>query len=264
MTWEDLSDSLPDPNINALSAVGSFDNPNSGTVIAGTYAAGVIVSTDGGDTWESRWPTGLEGGFIESLSVSKQFEEDGTMIAGCYGGFYMTWDGGEHWTRVTTVERYDDRREDTGIWEPIPQVPILGGLPMAPRDKELSFRGWQYPWAAVRNPLFAEGYASIGTVPGARVQFNFNGTEVHWIGVRSPIGGMAAWSLDGGEPDTLDFFSPIEEISVDVLELDGLVKGPHTLTIEVLGEGDGPNWNHVVVVDGFDVVYGEQETYTSD
>ncbi len=250
--WESQQNRMPDPNLNAL--VVSGESLDDLTIAVATHGAGVTLSTDAGTTWETRWPDGLEGGFVECLALSPNFAVDGTMIAGCYGGFYMTWDGGYTWTRTTSVERYDDRREDTALWSPSPEVPLLAN---SIRHLQPWRRGKDFDWYAEVGAQYAEGVATIGCVPESGLRFEFDGTGVDWIGARTPSSGAAVWRLDGSPPDTLDLYSPVEEWNIPVLSLDGLYDGHHVLKIGVVGEGDRHNWDQQVIIDAFDVHYGE-------
>lgn len=259
LTWESRVNRMPDRNITTLSVSATFAEDQ--TVAVSTHGAGVVLSSDGGTSWEQRWPDGLEGGFVECVALSPNFAQDSTMIAGCYGGFYMSWDAGATWTRTTSVERYDDRRQDTALFAPTPWPPTLN---LSGDQQQLWHLLSDLDWFAIAGDEYAEGGATIGTLPHSSVYFDFVGSGVTWIGARGPSGGMAAWSLDGGAPDTLDLYSPVDEFDIPVLTLSGLAPGLHALEIEVLGEGERLNWDAQVTIDAFDVTYGETETFHSN
>jgi photosystem II stability/assembly factor-like uncharacterized protein len=256
LTWDSRVNRMPDGNITTMSVSRTFAEDH--TVAVSTHGAGVVLSEDGGTSWEKRWPDGLEGDFVECLALSPNFAQDSTMIAGCYGGFYMSWDAGFSWTRTSSVERYDDRRQDTALFSPTPWPPALN---LEEEQTQLWRLLTDLDWFAIAGEEYAEGAATVGTLPHSKAHFDFVGSGVSWIGARGPSGGLAAWSLDGGTPDTLDLYSPIEEFDLPVLTLTGLAPGLHLLEIEVLGEGEELNWDAQVVIDAFDVFYGESETF---
>jgi hypothetical protein len=91
------------------------------------------------------------------------------------------------------------------------------------------------------------------TVAGASASVTFTGTSVTWIGRRNRGGGIALVRVDGGPAIEVDLFARPNEIRTNILTLNGLSDGKHTLTIEVTGRQNPLADSNVVVVDAFDV-----------
>ena len=257
-TWVDLSHALPDLSITKMAISGTYATDQ--TIAVSTHGAGIVVSTDGGDTWQRRWPFQLEGGFTESLDVSKHFAQDSTMIAGTYGGFYLTRDAGTTWQLVTNVERYEDSRQDTAMLRPDgePRAMLSGGLT---GDQIHQAKAGAAPpaWASFAGiQSFTESSQTFGLEPGETATFRFHGTGVRWIGYRGPDAGEALWSIDGGLVSSINLRQPERELQAVVLEITGLEERLHRLdlTIGLVPEAEN-RWDQVVAIDAFDVFYGE-------
>jgi hypothetical protein len=97
------------------------------------------------------------------------------------------------------------------------------------------------------------GAAVESTVAGATASFSFTGTSVRWIGRRSRGSGIAMVRVDGGPALEVDLFARPNEVRTNVLTLNGLSDGKHTLTIEVTGRQNALAESNVVTVDALDV-----------
>ena len=89
----------------ALTASPQFDTD--GTIFASTDGAGVLRSTDRGDTWDNV-SAGLGHRSIRALAVSPAYGADSTVFAGGPDGVYKSVDGGVTWQR--SVEGLDNPR----------------------------------------------------------------------------------------------------------------------------------------------------------
>jgi hypothetical protein len=66
--------------------------------------------------------------------------------------------------------------------------------------------------------------------------------------------GIATVSVDGGTPKTVDLFArPTDEAHSDIIVINDLSAGPHTLTITVTGQANTEAQGNMVVVDAFDI-----------
>lgn len=90
-------------------------------------------------------------------------------------------------------------------------------------------------------------------MPGAQASFTFTGTSVTWIGNRNVRSGIALVKVDGGLGSEVDLFARSEEIHTQIITVNGLSAGRHTLTIEVTGRQNPQALSNVVVLDAFDV-----------
>jgi hypothetical protein len=98
------------------------------------------------------------------------------------------------------------------------------------------------------------GTAARSTIAGARAEFTFNGTAVHWIGYRGPYAGIADVWLDGVFADRVDLYAPAEELMAPVFAATDLASGAHVLRIESTGLRNPSSIGSTVVVDAMDVV----------
>jgi hypothetical protein len=117
-------------------------------------------------------------------------------------------------------------------------------------EPSISYAGTQWtPHNDAR--VWSEGSTATSNRPGDTATFRFNGTSVSWIGCqKGSAGGVANVYIDGAfvKEVKLNQSYPIEGYQMTVFRADGLVNGPHVLTIQVTNT-DGS----YVVVDAFDV-----------
>lgn len=97
--------------------------------------------------------------------------------------------------------------------------------------------------------VFASVWGDPSNPDSQKVIFSFTGTQVQWIGMRTPDGGKADVYLDGAFQGTLDLCHPEEQFPVVIWTSAVLVSGPHALEIKRAGANCGLNW---VVVDAFE------------
>lgn len=98
------------------------------------------------------------------------------------------------------------------------------------------------------------GAAVESTSAGATITVNFTGTSIRWLGSRGRSMGIATVSVDGGPAKTVNLFArPMDEAHSDIIVLNDLSNGPHTLTITVTGQADSQASGSRVVVDAFDI-----------
>jgi hypothetical protein len=116
-------------------------------------------------------------------------------------------------------------------------------------ESSISYAGAWTPDNQAR--VWSEGQTATSNVPGSTATFSFTGTSVSWIGCeKDSASGVADVFLDGIFQTTvrLNQNYPIEGYQMTVFRKDGLVFGPHTLTVKVVN-----NDGSYVVVDAFDV-----------
>lgn len=87
----------------------SYPAPNSktsfaeeGILFAGTEAAGVFRSSDGGQHWQALGGA-LAGECVNALALSPAFVADQTVLAATDAALYVSRDAGEHWSRCATL-----------------------------------------------------------------------------------------------------------------------------------------------------------------
>ena len=104
-----------------------------------------------------------------------------------------------------------------------------------------------------RDRAYGQGTAAESNTPGSQSTFTFTGTGVSWIGARGPQTGIARVFLDGVFVEDIDTYSTTEGIQHTDFAVTGLTAGPHTMTIEVMGQNPASS-NSWVLVDAFNVV----------
>jgi hypothetical protein len=104
---------------------------------------------------------------------------------------------------------------------------------------------------------FSGGSIVASNVAASAATFSFTGTAVSWIGVKCNVCGIAAVSIDGGLPTTVNTAGPNAPGSLtseSVFSASGLAAANHTLTIVVTGTSS--SGGSYVALDAFDVTAG--------
>ena len=114
-------------------------------------------------------------------------------------------------------------------------------------DASITYTG---PWIRHNvNRSWSEGAANTTNTAGSRATFSFTGTSVSWISCQKASIQQARVYLDGVLVVQMRNSRPvpIEGYQRAIFRVDGLTNGPHTLTVEAVGDSG------FVVVDAFDV-----------
>jgi len=104
---------------------------------------------------------------------------------------------------------------------------------------------------------FSGGAIVASNVIASTAMFSFTGTAVSWIGVKCNVCGIAAVSIDGGAPVTVNTAGPGAPgglTSEPVFSASGLAAASHTIFITVTGTSS--SGGSYVAVDAFDVTAG--------
>jgi hypothetical protein len=104
---------------------------------------------------------------------------------------------------------------------------------------------------------FSGGTIVASNVAASTAMFSFTGTAVSWIGVKCNVCGIAAVSIDGAAPTTVNtagLNAPGSLTSEPVFSASGLAAGSHTMIITVTGMSS--SGGSYVAVDAFDVTAG--------
>ncbi len=104
---------------------------------------------------------------------------------------------------------------------------------------------------------FSGGSIAASNVIASTAIFSFTGTAVSWIGVKCNVCGIAAVSIDGGAPATVNTAGPNAPGSLgseSVFSASGLAAGTHTMIITVTGMSS--SGGSYVALDAFDVTAG--------
>ena len=115
------------------------------------------------------------------------------------------------------------------------------------------------PWMTYGSEVgtFSGGTIVASNLAASTATFSFSGTALSWIGVKCNVCGIAAVSIDGGVPTTVNTAGPAAPgslTSVVVYSASGLAAGNHTIAITVTGASSSDNT--YIAVDAFDVTEG--------
>jgi cysteine-rich repeat protein len=109
-------------------------------------------------------------------------------------------------------------------------------------------------WKTYYHRYCSGGALTYSCQTGAKVSFSFIGTGIRWIVAKAPMLGKAKACLDGNVfCKIVDLYSPGFRYQ-DILQKTGFSPGPHTLTIEVLGQKNPRSANYCIDIDAFEAV----------
>jgi SpoIID/LytB domain protein len=100
----------------------------------------------------------------------------------------------------------------------------------------------------------AFGKSLISTDSAAKAAVGFDGTYLALVTKTAPYYGKATFTLDGGAPVTVDYYSPTVQYQQTVYTTGNLVPGVHNLVIEWTGTKNSMSGGYLVGLDAFDVV----------
>ena len=92
-------------------------------------------------------------------------------------------------------------------------------------------------WRGASGPSLSGGDVRFSRASGATLSFTFDGTDVGWVGTRTPSSGRAQVRLDGKLIDTIDLAAPDVRYRQLLARVHAGGDGPHVLTIRVVGDG---------------------------
>jgi hypothetical protein len=108
-----------------------------------------------------------------------------------------------------------------------------------------------YAWRSVSSRNAFGGAFGFERAAGASASFEFGGRSVTWYTATGPAQGRAAVRIDGEHVGTFDQYAPSARFKV-ARTITGLARGPHTITIRVLGRSAAAASDTQVVVDAFE------------
>ncbi len=118
----------------------------------------------------------------------------------------------------------------------------------APTEVEETSPAVAYGWRAVSKAQAFGGSFEVEHRAGASASFAFTGRAVTWYTITGPQGGKAAAWIDGRRVGIFDQYAPVTTFRVP-RDVPGLERGPHVLTIRVLGRATPGASDTQVVVD---------------
>jgi hypothetical protein len=146
-----------------------------------------------------------------------------------------------------------------------PPPPALPGAGTRVEESSaaITFTG---PWKQSDSSWGWSGGAAVQTdAAGATAKITFIGTSIRWIGARGRGMGMATLSVDGGPPRELSLFArPTDEVHTQVVTINDLAPGQHTLTLTVEGKHESQGEANNIVIDAFDIQPGTTISHWQD
>ena len=120
-----------------------------------------------------------------------------------------------------------------------------------------STQDWDYFQSASQDYQQDEHSSNLvrggGAVAGVAAVVNFSGTGITWIGKKGPQYGIAAYSIDGGSPQTVDNYNSTEIDQKPIVTVTGLSSESHVLAIALLDKKNASATNYWQTIDAFDV-----------
>ncbi len=121
----------------------------------------------------------------------------------------------------------------------------------APTEVEQTSPAVADAWRTVSKARALGGSLAIEHRAGASASFAFSGRSITWFTATGPEQGRASVLVDGHRVGTFDQYAPGPGFRVP-REVTGLERGPHVLTIRVLGTASASATDTQVVVDAFE------------
>ena len=116
---------------------------------------------------------------------------------------------------------------------------------------------WQYFHPSQEDYLQDEHSSHLvrsgGTITGAGVVVNFNGTGITWVGKKGPQYGMASYSIDGGAPQTVDNYNSTKINQNPNVTVSGLSADSHVLSISLLDKKQAASTDYWQTFDAFNI-----------
>ncbi len=108
-------------------------------------------------------------------------------------------------------------------------------------------------WHSKSMSALSGGSAILAMDTGSRASLSFTGTGISWIGYTDAWSGIANVSIDNNSPIRVDTYSSSDVAQAKAFNIGGLVRGNHTITIEVTGQKNRLSRGRWIWLDAFDV-----------
>jgi parallel beta-helix repeat protein len=126
---------------------------------------------------------------------------------------------------------------------------VTEACPFEEDDPAITYTG---NWILRPCPSCSGGALRYSCEAGAKAEFSFDGTGIKWVVAKAKMAGMAKVCKDETVCKTVDLYSGTAEFQ-KILQKAGFAPGPHTLTIEVLGQKNPSATGYCVDIDAFGV-----------
>jgi hypothetical protein len=126
---------------------------------------------------------------------------------------------------------------------------VTEACPFEEDDPAITYTG---NWILRPCPSCSGGALRYSCEAGAKAEFSFDGTGIKWVVAKAKMAGMAKVCKDETVCKTVDLYSGTAEFQ-KILQKAGFAPGPHTLTIEVLGQKNPSATDYCIDIDAFEV-----------
>jgi len=250
------------------------------TVFAAT-AYGLFKSTDGGEHWEKRLiGKQTKDPSVIAVAISPDYAKDRTVIISIKGkGLYKSQDRGLTFTEISTHTIVSEHQiefiefsklyshnkticiaseeeifctiDNAKSWQVVKRPARYENIRRSHDSDQLIRYGGE--WDVVNGDGFSNGCVSISSKAGDSALLHFVGTGVSWIGITSDDFGIADVYIDGEFMKAIDQFSEQPGYLMEMVSIDNLVFGSHSIRIEVSDKKNLHSKGRKTAIDAFDV-----------
>jgi hypothetical protein len=108
-------------------------------------------------------------------------------------------------------------------------------------------------WSSQQGEHSSNFVRSGGAVAGVGLVVNFSGTGITWIGKKAANQGIAAYSIDGGAPQTVDNYNSTEIDQGPIVQVAGLASESHVLALALLDQKSSASSDYWQTINAFDI-----------
>jgi hypothetical protein len=159
---------------------------------------------------------------------------------------------GQHTIRVEYTGTKNAASSDTGII--VDGFDIVGSLVPRRYEQDDAMSSFVGPWSLNSDPAAYGGSYRICATAGSAVNLAFSGRSFNLIGQRTAYSGIAKITVDGGTPQTVDFYSATTAYRQVVWTSGTLLDADHTVKIEYTGTKNAASGGDSVNLDSLEVV----------
>ena len=229
-SWAQIRNNTLDHRAQVLSLCISPDFDRDQTVYISVKGRGLFKSLDGGRTFIALNDRLLkENHLIRHLELSPFYPQDRTLFAASEEALFRSQDRGNTWHKIDRMIRYENNY----------------------RQGVIEYSG---DWELIKDKKFSSGNASLSQTKGSKVVFKFFGSGVKWVASPDFSRKSARIFIDELAVDSARERSG-KHFGNDILyAVRNLIRGPHTLKIEVLEPLELDSKTPGVLIDAFDVL----------
>jgi hypothetical protein len=107
-------------------------------------------------------------------------------------------------------------------------------------------------WHTITRRVLSGGSSAASMRAGSRTTLTFSGTAARWIGLKDPWSGVAKVYVDGAFQAQVDTYSASTKTNVVLYDVNGMLPGAHTLTVEVTRTRNPASRGLWIWIDAFD------------